>query len=90
MALLFIQRAQANKNQNKRKPVSGVPHCGTKTKNSILCLKSTGEPATSFYDWRWGQDSNLQTSFEVHAFQACALPIRRTPPVNKFYSKFQF
>ena len=39
-----------------------------------------GSPATSFSDWRRGWDSNPQTPKGVHALQACALPIRRTPP----------
>jgi len=30
---------------NLEKPASGVPLCGTKTKNSILRLKSAGEPS---------------------------------------------
>jgi len=31
--------------KNLEKPASSVPPCGTKTKNSILCLKSAGEPS---------------------------------------------
>jgi len=36
---------EIHQTKNEEKPASGVPLCGTKTKNSILRLKSAGEPS---------------------------------------------
>ena len=50
---------EIHQTKNEEKPASGVPLCGTKTKNSILRLKSAGEPSQ-----RASQTSFLPTGGE--------------------------
>ena len=45
-----------------------------------LCAETTSYDFVKSENWRRGRDSNPQTPYGVHAFQACALPIRRTSP----------
>lgn len=77
-------------NKNSEKPASAVPLRGIKTKNSILRLKSAGEPsqrASQTFLFPTGGEAGIRTQGTIRYTRSPGVPVKPLPHLSRIFQR---